>query len=97
MLDDSLDRGMKERSARAIEILPCIGRVLLEGKAVDGQFLSADAAEEILNDHLSEPFALPIVDLDHLQPVLSNWLEFQRFGQIDEIVNILLEATAAEA
>ena len=76
--------------------LPCVGRILLERETVDGQFLAAHTSEEILHDHLSEPFTLPIVDLDHLQPVLGHRLQFQRFGQVDQIVNVLLKATATE-
>lgn len=69
MLDDSLEGKRKRKLMNfcSFEIdKPCISCIFLERKTVDGNFLAVNTAEQILYDHLSKTFTLPIINFNNL-------------------------------
>jgi hypothetical protein len=74
-----------------------VARVLLEREAKHGDALAVERVEEPRRDEIGEAFLLVVVDANHLVPVLGHLLEVQTLAQVDQVVDVLLEAAAAEA
>ena len=74
-----------------------IAGVLLEGEAEHGEALAVERVEEALDDAVGEALLLIVVDAQHLQPVVGALGELERLAHIDQVVDVLLEAAAAEA
>jgi hypothetical protein len=70
--------------------------VLLECPAQECDFLAGDRVEESL-DHLAcEARLLVLVHLNHSVPISGDVMQMKRFGKVDEVENILLEARTTE-
>jgi hypothetical protein len=73
-----------------------IGGVLLESKAKNGNLLANEGVVEALDDTVGETVTGILVHLDNLAPVLSDLGKTHGLSKVDEVENILLEATATE-
>lgn len=76
--------------------IPSVAGVFLKGKAEYGDALVVERVEHARDDFVRESFLLVVVDLEHLVPVLGDLFEIQRLAQVDEHVDVLLEARASE-
>jgi hypothetical protein len=74
-----------------------IGGVLLESKTKNGNLLANKGVVEALDDTVRETITGVLVHLNNLAPVLSDLGKTHGLSEVDEVENILLEATATEA
>ncbi len=74
-----------------------ISRVLLKREAEYGDPFSVQRVEEALGDAVGETLLLVVVDAQHLEPVFGTLAQVERFANVNQVVDVLLEAAAAEA
>lgn len=77
--------------------LSCIAGVFLVCVAENGNFLVGEGREEALNDAFDEAIFLVFIDVNDPSPVISDFREVMRLGNVDKIENVFLEAGSTEA